>query len=459
VSTNVGSGADPAGYADAADAGGGADVVLGDAARRRLVELAADVVARLPAEQVPASLRAVARFTPAKRARLGGTALAAALDADEQFRTAVADVVAEATPQLVELIRSGAPTAASDPVDTAVVAYLLRPPGWTDLVRTAADRARAERNGAGAVRGEAAKLRTELVQTHAELARARADLRTRAARQRDEQTSSLAAAATELAEVRKQLRVRTAELRTALGDRDEARAAVEQLRRAAAAAEAAQEIELRRARARISDLERSAEAARRGVRRDRDVDTARLSLLIDTLVDAAAGLRRELSLPPASMRPADTVEAGGAAVGGGTLPRTVTDAMALDRLLALPHAHLIVDGYNVTKTGYGSLPLADQRSRLVGSLAALAGRVGAEVTVAFDGAQRPPAQPQSPRGVRVLFSAAGETADDLIRRLVAAEPRGRPVVVVTTDQEVVADVLRAGGWTVPASVFLERVGQ
>jgi predicted RNA-binding protein with PIN domain len=457
VSTNVGSGADPAGYADAADAGGGADVVLGDAARRRLVELAADVVARLPAEQVPASLRAVARFTPAKRARLGGTALAAALDADEQFRTAVADVVAEATPQLVELIRSGAPTAASDPVDTAVVAYLLRPPGWTDLVRTAADRARAERNGAGAVRGEAAKLRTELVQTHAELARARADLRTRAARQRDEQTSSLAAAATELAEVRKQLRVRTAELRTALGDRDEARAAVEQLRRAAAAAEAAQEIELRRARARISDLERSAEAARRGVRRDRDVDTARLSLLVDTLVDAAAGLRRELSLPAASMRPADTVEAAGAAAGG-TLPRTVTDPVALDRLLAVPHAHLIVDGYNVTKTGYGSLPLADQRSRLVGSLAALAGRVAVEVTVAFDGAQRPPAQPQAPRGVRVLFSAAGEIADDLIRRLVSAEPPGRPVIVVTTDQEVVADVLRAGGWTVPASVFLERVG-
>jgi predicted RNA-binding protein with PIN domain len=112
----------------------------------------------------------------------------------------------------------------------------------------------------------------------------------------------------------------------------------------------------------------------------------------------------------------------------------------------------------VTKTGYGSLPLADQRSRLVGSLAALAGRVGVEATVAFDGAQRPPTQPQAPRAVRVLFSAVGETADDLIRRLVAAEPRGRPVVVVSTDQEVVADVLRAGGWTVPASVFLERAG-
>jgi rRNA-processing protein FCF1 len=35
-------------------------------------------------------------------------------------------------------------------------------------------------------------------------------------------------------------------------------------------------------------------------------------------------------------------------------------------------------------------------------------------------------------------------ADDVIRELVAAEPRGRPVVVVSNDQEVVRDVLRAG---------------
>ena len=46
------------------------------------------------------------------------------------------------------------------------------------------------------------------------------------------------------------------------------------------------------------------------------------------------------------------------------------------------------------------------------------------------------------RGVRVLF-AVGEIADDLIRRLVHAEPPGRVLVVVTSDQEVVAG--RRGG--------------
>ena len=46
----------------------------------------------------------------------------------------------------------------------------------------------------------------------------------------------------------------------------------------------------------------------------------------------------------------------------------------LDQLLMLPQVHVIVDGYNVTKTGYPDLPLEGQRSRLVGALVA---RVGA----------------------------------------------------------------------------------
>jgi predicted RNA-binding protein with PIN domain len=126
-------------------------------------------------------------------------------------------------------------------------------------------------------------------------------------------------------------------------------------------------------------------------------------------------------------------------------------------VLTLPQVHLVVDGYNVTKSGYPELSLADQRNRLVSGLAALAGRCGAEVTVVFDGAGRPPVQPRVPRGVRVLFSAADEIADDVIRRLVAAEPPGRPVVVATSDRQVVTDVQRDGAWTVPSAVLLSRL--
>jgi len=127
-------------------------------------------------------------------------------------------------------------------------------------------------------------------------------------------------------------------------------------------------------------------------------------------------------------------------------------------VLALPNAHLIVDGYNVTKTGYPELPLADQRARLVGALAAVASRSGAEITVAFDGGRRPPSMPPAPRGVRVLFSAADEIADDLIRRLVDAEPVGRPLLVVSSDRQVALDAARAGAWTSDSAVLLARIG-
>ena len=60
----------------------------------------------------------------------------------------------------------------------------------------------------------------------------------------------------------------------------------------------------------------------------------------------------------------------------------------------------------------------------------------------------------SPRGVRVLFSPEGVIADDVIRDLVAAEPTGRVVVVVTSDQEVARDVVRAGARSVAADALV-----
>ena len=60
----------------------------------------------------------------------------------------------------------------------------------------------------------------------------------------------------------------------------------------------------------------------------------------------------------------------------------------------------------------------------------------------------------APRGVRVVFSPEGVIADDVIRQLVAAEPRGRVVVVVSGDQAVVRDVVRSGARAVPASALI-----
>jgi predicted RNA-binding protein with PIN domain len=420
---------------------------LTEPARQRLVAIASDVLGRMSAEDVPTALRAIAKFTPAKRARLGGAALLAALDVDVDFRERLGEVIAQASPQLADAIRAGGSTAASDPIDIAVVAYLTRPDGWVEVLTDANARWAEQRDAASVHARVAMTLRAELVE-------ARARLKAEPARVREAISTSAAGINAEVAQLRRQLRERTQQLREMERARDEAVAAVGDSQDRIDAITSSLEAELRRARARISELERAASATRREARNDRDVDDARLWLLADTLAEAAAGIRRELALGPPTVRPADLVSS--AATSGRT--RRVDDPASIDRLLGLPNVHLIVDGYNVTKTGYADLPLADQRVRLIGSMATLAARSGAELTVAFDGGTKPPAQPRTARGVRVLFSAADEIADDLIRRLVAQEPQGRPIVVVTSDEQVVSDVLRAGAWTVPSAVFLARLG-
>jgi predicted RNA-binding protein with PIN domain len=433
-------------------------VVLLEITRQRLITLASGVLGRLPADEVPSSLRAMARFTPAKRVRLGASVLSAALDADAAFRDRVGEVVAEASAQLAEAVRSGASTAASDPVDTAAVAYLLRPAGWQQIIADANTRLSAERTHLGRTEQSA-----ELEQARAELAELKSRARADTARVKAALASASEQSGVELAETRRQLRARSTEVQAAERARDEAQQRAAAAEQQAQAAETTREAEARRSKARISELERAVETGRRSARLDRDIDEARLWLLTETLTDAAAGIRRELSLSAALLRPADTV--GGGADGAGVhvahiaVAHIAYDAATLDRLLALPHAHLIVDGYNVTKTGYGELPLADQRRRLVTGLAGLSGRSGAETTIAFDGGVRPPAQPATPRGVRVLFSGPDEIADDLIRRLIAAEPAGRVLVVVSTDQQIAMDARGAGAWSVPSAVLLARLDQ
>jgi predicted RNA-binding protein with PIN domain len=112
----------------------------------------------------------------------------------------------------------------------------------------------------------------------------------------------------------------------------------------------------------------------------------------------------------------------------------------------------------VTKTGFPDLPLEKQRTRLLTGLSHIAARCGAEVTCCFDGAAlegRVPAA--AARGVRVLFSKPGETADELIRALVRAEPQGRPVCVVSSDREVADGVRRWGARPVSAAALVRRL--
>jgi predicted RNA-binding protein with PIN domain len=271
----------------------------------------------------------------------------------------------------------------------------------------------------------------------------------------------VAAARAELAAVRAELREEKGARRRAERAAVAAEESAAAVRREAAEAVAAAEESLSRARSRQAEAEAALAAARRAVKEGRSLEDARLRLLLDTVVEGASGLRRALALPPVGDRPGDLVPAlhpGDAVAGTPERALLSDDPALLDQLLGLPQVHLIVDGYNVTKTGYPDLSLEDQRSRLVSGLAALAARSGAEVTCCFDGGTllgRVPAV--NARGVRVLFSLPDEIADELIRRLVRAEPVGRPVVVVSSDREVADAVRRDGARAVSATALVRRL--
>ena len=428
------------------------DGPLPDAVRSRVVTFAADTLGALAEEEVPGSLKRFRSWAPQHRRTRAGTPLAAAVDRDVTFRQRVAGAAREELPDLAAALDAGEPPPAADPVDVAAVAYLARTPGWAALVAAAA--AEAERASAQAGTERQAS----------EVARLEAALAAEQARHRDELAAlkaELAAATAEATSVTKALREEKGARRRAERASAEAGESVLAALAASDAAAAAAAEEVRRARAKVDEAEAALTASRRATREGRSLEDSRVRLLLDTVVESAGALRRELALPPVSTRPADHVEvaAPGDRVSGGDAQALLSDDPALlDQLLSLPQVHLIVDGYNVTKTGYPDLSLEKQRTRLLMGLSNLAARCGAEVTCCFDGAAlegRVPAV--SARGVRVLFSKAGETADELIRRLVRAEPTGRPVCVVSSDREVADGVRRSGARPVSAVAMVRRL--
>lgn len=420
---------------------------LPEPVRHRVLTMAGEALDALRADEVPPQLRPFARFTKAKRARLAATPIAAALHTDADFRESVAARVRMAQPDLAAALIAGEAPAAADPVDVAAVAYLLRCDGWTAYVEAAV--VEVDRASAAARSAEAADSVDRL---EAELAAVRAGSREELDRLRGE----LKTARTEIADLRRRLAEARSVSRQEAAAAAQAEAALADRSAAEERARSAGEAELRRLRSRLSGVEAELEAARRGAREGRTTADTRTRLLLDTLVEAAQGLRRELALPPATDRPADMVVAAspevtvGQASGRAMSP---DDPALLDDLLALPQVHLVVDGYNVTKTGYGNLPLETQRSRLLAGLAVLGAQTQAEVTCVFDGADVSGPVPTY-RGVRVLFSRSGVSADEVIGRLVHLEPSGRPVLVVSDDREVADDARRAGARPLGAVLLL-----
>ena len=403
----------------------------------------------MPAADVPHGLRRIAGFTPAKRAKLGGPALLAELAGSTAFRAAVVAWWDEHRPG--ELT-------ADEPADllTAAAAAVLT----GDAGAAAAVAATAKRAEVGEVKAErdtllskVDKLTTELERLRGELTEARAQAR-EAGQQRE----------AEFLQLRRRLSEQGATLRAALDARargrgaDGARCAPRPTKRLAAA-DADLRAGARPRRGRAQARRPGGHGGRRGPtgrtggpagRRDAPVAPGRHARRRRRRAAPRAGARRRR---PAPRRPRARAR------GASPVGHPIDSVAGLDALLAVPTLHLVVDGYNVSKTGYPELTLADQRNRLITQLGALAARTRVEITVVFDGAGVMAAPPRGARGVRVLFSDPGVLADDVIRSIVAAEPHGRPVAVATADRAVVTSIRASGAYSVPSSVLVTRLAR
>ncbi|TDD51759.1 hypothetical protein E1263_29755 [Kribbella antibiotica] len=432
---------------EAGTAASSAATTLPEPVRQRVLTLAAHALGQLPATDVPAPLRRFASFAPAKRAKLSASVLGPILETDDHFRRLTAFQVRREHAELGDAVAEGIAVPAADPVEVAALAYLLRPDEWEQRIAAAAQLpVEVPRADDEAV----ARLSDQLDQARTETRQVRERLR--------EQVNELKAENVTLRRKLNEARQRITGLQSDLEQRTtEAETADQRVE----AARGEVERDMRRLRARITELEAVEHAARRTAGQERELASTRTRLLLDTVIEAASGLRRELALPPGGeLRPADTVAGREpeAEPVGRIAPEN--DPALFDELLALPQVHLIIDGYNVTKTVWPTTPLHSQRQRLVTALGALVAQRRIEVTVVFDGAELSgPVQLNPPRGVRVRFSPAGVIADEVIRQLVRAEPPGRPIVVVSSDREVAESVGRLGARSLSATALITRIAR
>lgn len=379
------------------------------------------------AEPPPSRLQPLLRFRGRPAERTVRTVLEV-LEDDEEFRSRVRDALAEVD---------------DGEVDDVARLLLERPDGWDERFAVLVDAAR----DADASR-DAARLDADLARQVESLSQAleRRDRELVAAEERER--SARAA----LDEERDRRRLAEDAAAVARGQLDDVRAERERAVR-----------ELAEARARADDLT----ADVRALRLEFEQLSAPAAPLgpgpeelqaFGEVVDAAAVLTSAVERLGAAITAADALATDRPTTAGTDpagrdastsarprrrvpvrLERGAVDGTteAVDQLLRVPGAVVLVDGYNLSMASSPNLPIAVQRDQVINLLTAAHARTGAEIHVVFDGGdvgERPSVH--APFGIRVHFSPAGVEADDVLIELVPSIDPTRPVVVVSSDARV-----------------------
>ena len=385
--------------------------------------------------ELPGPLRQYQTWTPRRLKHSRVLALVRrTLDLDPSFRAAVDERVLQEEEALARLIRAGrhaeALASGESPEVVARVGIALGPQGDAAVAAAvdAAARSRAQAEAAAA-RSALAGAETELEQ-----ARVRAEQEAEAARAARE---ALRTARQELRRAEREVHSLSQRARDLEGQLAKAESALQAARSQAADEQRRQNGRIAELQAMLTETQRQYRALRRSSAQVDPVLTEAVGALERdlTALRRAAGLAGDGAKPAPGAVAAQPERREPLSVPAG---RSGDDPGTLAAWLATPDVLVLVDGYNVSKheRGFPDRTLEDQRTLLLDLCRRVARRCGADITVVFDGASVP-VPTRLPLGpVGVVFTDAGRTADDEIVARVNAAPPARPVVVVSSDNEL-----------------------
>jgi predicted RNA-binding protein with PIN domain len=124
--------------------------------------------------------------------------------------------------------------------------------------------------------------------------------------------------------------------------------------------------------------------------------------------------------------------------------------------------HVVVDGYNlirrsVTLSGAEELSLEHGREALVEKLRQYKRIKRHRITVVFDGADKLTLAEEKTqqKGIKIIYSRQGKTADSVIRRI--CRDQGENIVVVTADGELASYAESCGSVVMASEEFEAKV--
>lgn len=124
--------------------------------------------------------------------------------------------------------------------------------------------------------------------------------------------------------------------------------------------------------------------------------------------------------------------------------------------------HIIIDGYNLIRQSNDLSALDRQdmqlgRETLVDMLAAYKKVKAHRITVVFDGIGAPlhSQQRDHQKGISIIFSHNGESADAVIKKM--AHRERQKVLVVSSDLEIVQSAASSGAATISAGEFEDKL--